>query len=149
MARYFLFGLLLWPLVEIAVLIKVGGLIGVLPTLLLIVGTAIVGGLVIRHLGLQLFTQMRATMGRGQLPAKSVADAMLILFAGFLLLLPGFVTDVLGLLLLLPPVRELLYGALKTRMTVVTTTTSYGPGPSPDQGPRTIELDDDDYHRLR
>jgi UPF0716 protein FxsA len=145
--RLLVFVFLGLPLIEIAVFIKVGQSFGVLPTLLGVIVSAALGAAVIRMQGLSLMADIRATMGRGQLPGRAIADAMMVFLAGVLLLIPGYFTDFVGILLLLPPVRELIYGYLKTRMVVVSSATSR-PG-APPSGPRTIELDDDDYHRLR
>jgi UPF0716 protein FxsA len=135
------------PLIEIAVFIKVGQLIGLVPTLIGVVVSAILGMMVIRMQGLSLMAEIRSTMGQKQLPARSLSDAMMVFFAGVLLLIPGYFTDFLAILLLLPPVRGLIYNYLKTRMVVVSST--QGAQGSPSTGPRTIDLDDDDYHRLR
>jgi UPF0716 protein FxsA len=145
--RFLLFTFLGLPLIEIAVFIKVGQTFGVLQTLLGVIVAGLLGVAVIRAQGLSLMADIRATMGRGQLPGRAIADAMMVFLAGVLLLIPGYFTDFIGILLLLPPVRELVYSYLKTRMVVVSTTTGRS-GASP-SGPRTIELDDDDYHRLR
>lgn len=134
------------PLIEIATFIKVGQLIGVLPTLLGVLLGAFAGAMVIRAQGLSLMADIRGTMGSGQLPARALTDAMMVFVAGVLLLIPGYFTDLLGLLLLLPPVRTLIYGHLRTRMVVVHPTRSPA---SASSAPRTIELDDDDFHRLR
>ena len=145
--RFVVLTFLALPLIEIALFIKLGQMFGVLPTLLGVIASAILGGLVIRMQGLSLMAEIRATMGRGQLPARSITDAMMVFFAGVLLLIPGYFTDLIAILLLLPPVRELIYGFLKTRMVVVNT--GHGSQGAPSSGPRTIDLDDDDYHRLR
>ncbi len=80
--------------------------------------------------------------GAGFLPARALADAMLVAIAGVLLLTPGYFTDLLGLLLLVPPVRGLIYAYLRTRLQVVSTTTAeYGYSQRPD----TLELDDDEW----
>jgi UPF0716 protein FxsA len=96
--------------------------------------------------GLSLLNEMRSTVGRGQLPARAIADAMMIGLAGLLLLLPGYFSDLIGVLLLIPPVRSAIYAFLKSRVTVVTTTSSGGPGFAQrrvDDG--TIDLDSDEW----
>lgn len=147
MGRTLLLSFLALPLIEIAGFIQVGRLIGLLPTLAWVVISALAGMLVIKTQGLQLAAQIRATMGSGQLPARSVGDAMLVFLAGVLLLIPGFFSDIVALLLLLPPVRGLIYDALRARMTVVATASA---GSRFSEEPRqvrhtTIELDSDDY----
>ncbi|HEY4199411.1 MAG TPA: FxsA family protein [Devosiaceae bacterium] len=139
MVRFLLLGIVATPLIEIATFIKVGQLIGLWPTLLAVIASALLGSYVLKTQGLALAGQIRAAMDRGDMPARAVFDAMLVFAAGVLLLVPGFVTDVFGLLLLIPPVRQALYAGLTRNMTVVSTA-----GPSPTR-PRTIELDDDSY----
>jgi len=96
------------PIIEIAVLIQVGGLIGLWPTLGLVVLSAVVGSLELRRQGLNTLFSLREQLDRGELPAQTLFDGVCLLFAGALLLTPGFVTDVVGLSLFLAPVRRLL-----------------------------------------
>lgn len=113
--RVFLFLFLLFPLIELAVLIQVGSAIGVLPTLLLIVGSAVLGGVLLRVAGVATAWRARERLARGELPEQEMLEGLLIAVGGGLLLLPGFISDVIGLLCLLPPVRRLLVGALRRR----------------------------------
>lgn len=148
MARFFALGLLALPIIEIAIFIKVGQTIGLLPTLALVIGAAIAGGLLLRQQGLSVLTQLRSNVNEGRMPARSIADAMMIGVAALFLVLPGFLSDVVALALLLPPVRGWLYAALARRVTVVETTASYrrhDQRPDPRLGKDTIDLDDDDY----
>jgi UPF0716 protein FxsA len=134
------------PLVEIAFFVVIGNAIGLWPTLAGVVLTALIGSFVIRMQGLSLLNEMRSTVGRGQLPARALADAMMIGLAGLLLLLPGYFSDLIGILLLIPPVRSAIYAYLKSRVTVVTTSTGPGPGFTQrrvDDG--TIDLDSDEW----
>lgn len=96
------------PLLEIAVFIEVGSAIGVWSTIAATVATALAGSLLLRAQGLAALTRARAQMDQGQLPAREMFEAVCLVLAGALLLVPGFVTDVLGLLLFVPPLRELL-----------------------------------------
>ncbi len=134
------------PLVEIAFFVMIGNAVGLWPTLAGVLVTAVAGSLILRWQGLALFNEIRSTMGQGRLPARALADAMMVGIAGMLLLLPGYFSDLLGILLLIPPVRTLLYRFLASRVTVVSTTTGSGYG----FGQRrveddTIELGDDEY----
>ncbi|MDH3472164.1 MAG: FxsA family protein [Rhodospirillales bacterium] len=99
---------ILVPLVEIAVFIQVGGLIGLWPTLGLIVLTAVLGSWQLRAQGLATLGRARAQMERGVMPARELFDGLCLLLAGALLLTPGFVTDAAGALLFVPGVRDLL-----------------------------------------
>ncbi|HMA14656.1 MAG: FxsA family protein [Bacteroidota bacterium] len=96
------------PLLEIAVFIEVGGVIGVWPTIGLTIATALAGSLLLRHQGFTALMRARAQMDRGELPARELFEGLCLVLAGALLLVPGFVTDALGLLLFLPPFRRLL-----------------------------------------
>jgi UPF0716 protein FxsA len=123
------------PIIEIAVFIMIGQAIGILPTLLGILVTAVIGALLVRIQGLSLIAEIRETIGRGRLPARAIADAMMVGIAGVLLLTPGYFTDLLGILLLLPPVRTLIYRRVRDRFGLTV----------PPGGPRTINLDQSDF----
>ena len=100
---------LLWPLVEIALFVTLGGAIGLLWTLVVIVGSAVAGVWLLRSRGVRSAAEMRRglTVARG-VGLGQLAGDVLVMLAGVLLILPGFLTDALGLLLLLPPVRALI-----------------------------------------
>jgi UPF0716 protein FxsA len=93
------------PLAEIYVLIQVGQVIGVWWTILLLIADSILGGWLIRHEGGRAWRALATALGSGQMPAKELADGALILVGGALMLSPGFVTDALGILLILPFTR--------------------------------------------
>ncbi len=101
-----LLSLILLPLIEIAVFIEVGSAIGVLPTIALTVLTAIAGTAMLRHQGLALLMKMRSELDAGRVPGEELTHGALIVVASILLLIPGFVTDVVGLLLFVPAVRR-------------------------------------------
>ena len=129
------------PLIEIALFALLGQTIGVLPTLLGVLVTAVAGALLLRWQGLSVLRQLQATLERGQLPARQVGDAMLIGLGGILLLLPGYFSDLVGLLLLIPPVRTAIYGFLARRLRVV-------PGGSTaPRDPNRIDLDQTDWRQ--
>lgn len=136
---------LLVPLIEIAFFVVIGNSIGLWPTLAGVLLTAVAGSLILRWQGLALFNEIRTSMSQGRLPARALADAMMVALAGVLLLLPGYFSDLIGILLLLPPVRMLIYRFLAARVKVVSTTSAgFGPGPRQvDDG--TIDLGDDEY----
>lgn len=93
------------PLVEIFVIIQVGESIGYLPTLLLLIVISIGGAILVKRQGLGAWRRAQAQLRAGEIPAAELVDGALILVAGALLLTPGFVTDVIGLLLLIPAMR--------------------------------------------
>lgn len=106
------------PLIEIALFIQVGGLIGLWPTLLIVVLTAIVGTWLVQSQGRMALGNLRGSFERLQDPTEHLAHGAMILFAGALLLTPGFFTDALGLALLTPPVRLAVYKYLRARVRV-------------------------------
>jgi UPF0716 protein FxsA len=98
------------PIIEITVIIKVGGLIGVWQTVALIVLTAAAGSALVRAQGFQVLARAQQSLDRGEFPAEAMVDGLALLVAGVLLLTPGFVTDVMGLVLLVPPARRVIAG---------------------------------------
>lgn len=93
------------PVLEIWLLIEVGGSIGLLATLAVCVVTGVVGAWLARAQGGHVLRRVQERIAQGEVPARELVDAMMILVAGVLLMTPGFVTDGVGVLLLLPPVR--------------------------------------------
>jgi UPF0716 protein FxsA len=98
---------ILVPLAELAVLIAVGDIIGLLPTLVLLLVVSVAGAWLAKREGLAAWRRFNLAMADGRIPTVEVADGAMILLAGALLLTPGFLTDVAGILLLLPPTRAL------------------------------------------
>lgn len=103
------------PLLELYVFVQVADAIGFLPTVAWIVVVSVVGAWVVKREGMSALRRANAQVARGQVPTDELVNGMLILFGGALLLTPGFFTDVLGLLLVLPPTRALLRGTVKRR----------------------------------
>lgn len=118
---------LLVPLIEIGLFIQVGGAIGLWPTLGIVVATAVLGTTLVRSQGRQAMEKLRRSFNELQDPAEPLADGAMILFAGALLLTPGFFTDAVGLSLLLPPVRQAIFRHVAARVQV--STFQMGPGP--------------------
>jgi UPF0716 protein FxsA len=100
--------LVLVPLVELYVLIQVGQTIGALPTLLLVLATSALGAWLLKREGAKAYRHFVEAVQAHRVPTREVADGALVLAGGLMLLVPGFVSDVIGLLLLLPPTRALL-----------------------------------------
>lgn len=94
------------PLIELYVLIQVGSEIGALSTILLSILTAVIGAWLVRHQGFGILMRVRDLLDRGEVPAIEMMDGALILAAGLFLILPGFLTDGLGFLLLISPLRR-------------------------------------------
>ncbi|MGB0504820.1 MAG: FxsA family protein [Pikeienuella sp.] len=93
------------PVIEIALFIELGGLIGTWPTVGMIILTAIIGGILLRQQGFSALQRMQNAMAQGGDPRGPMAHGAMILIAGLLMLTPGFFTDTIGFLLLTPPVR--------------------------------------------
>ena len=106
------------PLIEIYLLVQVGGVIGVLPTILLVVLTAVLGAFLLRQQGLSTLARFQQSMGQGRLPATELLEGVILLVGGALLMTPGFFTDTMGFLCLLPPSRKLLVAALVKRVQI-------------------------------
>ena len=104
------------PIIEIALFVTVGSWLGLWGTLAIVLGTGVLGLSVIRGQGLQAATDIRREANMLQNPARPLADGVLVALAGVLLVLPGFLTDTLGLLLLLPPMRRLVMAAVSLKM---------------------------------
>jgi UPF0716 protein FxsA len=100
------------PLLEIALLIQVGEVIGVWNTIALLILISIAGAILAKREGMAVWRRFRATLERGQVPSNEILDGVLVIFAGALLLTPGFITDVLGVSLLFPPSRAVVRRAL-------------------------------------
>lgn len=94
------------PLLELYVLIEVGSQIGALPTILLSIFTALLGGFLVRLQGFAVIFRAQEQMARNELPAIELLEGAMLLVVGLALLLPGFITDAAGFLLLIPPVRR-------------------------------------------
>jgi UPF0716 protein FxsA len=142
------------PVVELYVIIQIGQLIGVWPTLALLLADALLGSLLLRHQGRGAWRRFNAAIEERRFPAREVADGLMIAIGGTLLLTPGFVTDVFGLILLVPPTRAIvrrLSRAYFARRFVVIGAASgpFGPGAPPpgrdyDYDATAEEIDRDD-----
>ncbi len=96
------------PLVEIALFVKVGGWIGLWPTLVTVVATAVVGTALLRLQGLHVLRQVQDSLNRGEIPLEQIFTGACLLVAGAFLLTPGFLTDTIGFLLFVPLIRRLI-----------------------------------------
>ena len=94
------------PIIEIYLLIQVGGYIGVLPTIALVVLTAVIGASLLRSQGIQTYMRFNQSLGEGRVPANEILEGVALLIGGALLLTPGFFTDLIGFFCLLPITRR-------------------------------------------
>src|SRR3954471_4769078 len=104
------------PLAELAVIIQVGQAIGVWWTIALLLADSIVGSWLMRHQGRSAWRRFNEALQAGRVPTREVLDGALVIFGGALLLTPGFITDILGLVLLVPPTRALVCAVLVRRL---------------------------------
>lgn len=134
------------PLIEIALFIQVGGFLGLWPTLLIVVVTAIIGTFLVRQQGLQTLNQLRSQLRDVRDPTETLAHGAMILFSGALLLTPGFFTDAVGFLLLVPAFRLALFREARKRVVVHQMKARPQPDPRhpPRRGPSVIDGDYED-----
>lgn len=104
------------PLVELALIIAVGDLIGLWPTVALLLIDSLIGAWLVRREGLRAWQRFRGALAAARVPTDEVVEGALVLFGGALLLTPGFATDAAGLALLIPPTRALVASAIKRQM---------------------------------
>ena len=135
-AKWLLLALLALPLMELVVFIAVAGSIGFLWALTLVVATSMAGAMVLRHAGGNHIARMRVAMGTNSFTTlQADGPGTLTLLAGILLLIPGFITDALGLLLLLAPLRRALAAILGLR-------------PKPAQPDGVVDLEREQWHQV-
>ncbi|WP_342607714.1 FxsA family protein [Vibrio tritonius] len=146
------------PIVEISLFIQVGHVLGVWPTIGLVLLTAFVGASLVRSQGIQTLMSVQQRLQQGELPAQQIFEGVVLVVAGLLLLTPGFLTDCTGMILLLPVPRAKVARYLMSKMTLTTMGGSFhssqdGPFDHSSQDGRTFdgefERKDDDNHRLR
>ncbi len=143
------FLLLALPVAEIAVFIAVGQFIGLLPTLAMILVTAVIGTALLRIQGFGLLQRIRNETEQGRVPGRELVHGVMILVAGVLLLTPGFITDTLGFLLFVPAVRDLGWSLLRNRIVVMSSSgfADRGRASRPPRSEPVIDLDSKDFER--
>ncbi len=104
------------PIAELYVIYQIGDAIGVLPTLLLLAADSVLGSVLLRSQGRTVWRRFNETMTAGKVPHRELQDGIAVIFGGALLITPGFLTDILGLLLLLPPTRAVILRLLVRRL---------------------------------
>jgi UPF0716 protein FxsA len=123
------------PLIELYVIIQVGNAIGLVPTLVLLLLDALLGSMLLRHQGRAAWIQFNRALAENRLPHKEVFDGILVILGGALLLTPGFITDIFGLILLIPPTRAIVRGitsrVVRRRMAMGATIWTMGRGQRP------------------
>jgi len=153
LGRYLFALFLVVPIIEIAIFVAMGGLVGFWWTMGGVVFTAVLGSYLLRLQGFAVWRDVQGKMQAGQFPGQSIVDGIMLAIAGALLLTPGFFTDAVGFALFVPQVRYFIFEQLRQRVSVVSATsyTNYTVNGSPqrphpqqdDDG--VIELDDDNW----
>ena len=145
--------ILLMPILEIAGFIIVGKALGLWLTLALILFTSFVGLVILRSGGLGMVRNLQNASRTGAEPAEAMINGCMRVIAGILLFLPGFITDAIGLALLVPGFRKLIWSAIGPRIVVAgsfkgrSNGQGFRPGPQNDASSKVVDLDDDDFHR--
>ena len=133
------------PLIEIALFIQVGGIIGLWWTLAIVVLTAVLGTVMIRAQGVLALNEVRSSFGELRDPTEPLAHGAMILFSGALLLTPGFFTDFVGFSLLIAPVRRAVFSYFRSRINIQ----SFSVGqPPPTSEPRNSSVIDGEFEEI-
>lgn len=126
---------LVMPLAELFVIIQVGQVIGVWWTILLLIADSVIGAWIVRREGSRAWTALQNALAAGKMPSTEIADGALILLGGAMMLTPGFVTDILGVVLILPLTRpffrRILASVVQKRLVTVAMPSTFGPGARP------------------
>jgi len=138
------------PLIEIGLFIQVGGAIGLWPTLLIVLVTAFLGTFLVRTQGAMALGQLRSSFSDMRDPTEPLVHGAMILFAGALLLTPGFFTDAVGFSLLIPAVRSAAFRAIRARVNIQTFGTPGGPAHAagPTHTSAQGDIIDVDFHEI-
>jgi UPF0716 protein FxsA len=150
--RVFPFALLLFilvPIIEIWLMIDIGSVIGAGWTVLAIISTAIIGASLVRYQGIGIYSRLNQTVQRGEIPAMEMIEGLTLLISGALLLTPGFITDALGFLILIPPLRRWFALNMLKRFFIVPGAPGK-PGQGPDEHDKSIEVTtiEGEYRRI-
>ncbi|WED21667.1 membrane protein FxsA [Vibrio sp. JC009] len=108
------------PIIEIGLFIQLGGFLGLWPTIALVIITAVVGASLVRSQGLQTLLSVQSRLQQGEIPAQQIVEGVMLAVSGVLLLTPGFMTDAMGMLVLLPAPRAALAKQIMSRVKVNT-----------------------------
>ncbi len=129
------------PIVELAVIVQVGQAVGTIPTLALLILMSVIGAWLMKREGLGVIRRARRQVRDGRVPSREVADGFLIVLGGALMLTPGFVSDLAGMALLLPPVRAVVRPALVSRLQGMALGAALGPTARRRPGGRSGSID--------
>lgn len=133
---------IVWPILEIATFVWVGGHLGVINTVGLVLLSAFGGLALFRYVGFGLLKRVQSEVSAGRMPTGTMLEGFIVLVAGVLLILPGFLSDLLAFLLLFAPIRRLIIAAIAARVTVSTAASGRR---STEEG--IVDLDEDEWER--
>jgi len=140
--------ILLMPILEIAGFIVVGKAIGLWPTLALIMLTSMLGLIILRNGGLRVVRNLQNAGRTGNQPAEALVSGGMRVIAGILLFVPGFITDIIGLLMLVPAVRGFFWKVFRPNIIVTDFARSgFRANPGGPASSKVVDLDEDDFHR--
>jgi len=105
--RNFIISLLLLPLIELIIFLLAGNIIGITETLIIVIGTGILGAVLLKKQGLKAIRNVQVQLNQGIMPGDAILDSFCVLIGGLLLLFPGFLTDIVGVIILFPPTRRI------------------------------------------
>ncbi len=105
------------PLLELYILIKIGSYFGIITTILIVLGTGILGAYLAKQQGFRVWLRIQSGMGQGRFPGNELLDGLLLLVAGIVLITPGLVTDIMGFILLIPATQHMIREWLKNKLT--------------------------------
>ncbi|SCB61463.1 UPF0716 protein FxsA [Rhizobium aethiopicum] len=144
--------ILLLPLGEIAGFVVVGRAIGLALTLALVLASFLVGVVLLRRQGIGILRRMSSEGRNGMMPGRDLLKPAMTVIAALLLIIPGFLTDIIAILILIPPVRDFVWRSIAKRFVVVNAKGGFSAGPKPDfrdrnPNSKVVDLDEEDYHR--
>ncbi|MEE9413173.1 MAG: FxsA family protein [Methylococcales bacterium] len=125
--RLFLLFLLVVPILEIYMLLQIGAAIGIIPTIFSVVATAVIGSWLLRQQGFSTLQRLQQSMAQGTLPAKELIEGPILMVGGALLLTPGFVTDAIGFLCLIPTSRQKIVNYVLKHLVIPNTSANQSP----------------------
>nr|WP_183736866.1 FxsA family protein [Rhizobium pisi] len=144
--------ILLMPLAEIAGFVVVGRTIGLALTLALVMASFVIGVILLRKQGIGILRRMSSEGRNGVMPGRELLQPAMNVIAALLLIIPGFLSDIIAILILIPPVRDFVWRAIAKRFVVVNAKGGFSPGPQNDfrdrkPNSKVVDLDEEDYHR--
>lgn len=140
--------ILILPLLEIAGFVVVGSEIGVLATIGLVIASGVLGSILLRIQGMSALRRAQIAAQTGGAPDREIVHGAMIVLAGLLLIIPGFITDIIGLLLFIPAVRDMAWNAIRSRIIIVGNRGGAASTDRPNRQTKVIDLDEQDYREI-